>query len=199
MTQFTNSGEMYEIFSVPVYKVELNLDVNAIIKSCLNVYKTGTNRKISNLGGFQTGLNIKEHGKFLKQLTKDVEKHATIFASEFINYNPQKVESLWLNINKYKDSNLSHLHTGCDLSGCFYLKTPENCGAIVFQHPAIDLLSFYDDTKNIEYRNSWNSLSWEFEPKENWLYLFPAWLKHYVKPNENKNQDRISIAMNLKA
>ena len=169
MTQFTNSGEMYEIFSVPVYKVELNLDVNVIIKSCLNVYKTGTNR------------------------------HATIFASEFINYNPQKVESLWLNINKYKDSNLSHLHTGCDLSGCFYLKTPENCGAIVFQHPAIDLLSFYDDTKNIEYRNSWNSLSWEFEPKENWLYLFPAWLKHYVKPNENKNQDRISIAMNLKA
>ena len=42
-----------------------------------------------------------------------------------------------------------------------------------------------------------NSIEWFLPSIENGLYLFPSWLKHYVKPNMNKKEERISISFNL--
>ena len=49
---------------------------------------------------------------------------------------------------------------------------------------------------NIKNFNSYNSHCWEFIPEENVIYLFPAWLKHSVQPNLNKNEERISFSFN---
>ena len=34
---------------------------------------------------------------------------------------------------------------------------------------------------------------------ENTLYLFPGWLNHFVNPNLNKTEERISISFNTYA
>ena len=43
----------------------------------------------------------------------------------------------------------------------------------------------------------YNSALYNFIPKEGQLLLFPSWVEHFVKPNLNKTQERISIAFNI--
>ena len=48
-----------------------------------------------------------------------------------------------------------------------------------------------------ETMNEENSLEWWMPSIENYLYLFPSWLSHWVEPNLNKKEERISISFNL--
>ena len=102
---------------------------------------------------------------------------------------------MWVNIGLYKDSNSSHNHPFCDISGVYYVKTPEKCGNITFEHPAIDVLDYYFPKPSGEF-NEYNSPNWWKPAVENSLYLFPGWLKHYVEPNLNKTEERVSISFN---
>jgi|TARA_B110000977_G_scaffold108613_1_gene141322 uncharacterized protein (TIGR02466 family) len=184
-----------ELFSVPILSVKLNLDASEIEKHCKELYKNNDNRIVSNQGGFQT--LIDKNDKAMKPLVKKIELHGQLLAQHFINDNPQKVIGMWLNVNGHKHSNLAHLHNDCDLSGVYYVKAPEECGQLSFEHPACDLLTYYSQNQNISKMNSWNSQYWNFVPEEDWLYLFPGWLKHAVLSNESQS-NRVSIAFNLK-
>ena len=42
-----------------------------------------------------------------------------------------------------------------------------------------------------------NSSVWWFPTEQGNLYFFPSWAYHQVKPNLNKNEDRISISFNI--
>ena len=53
---------------------------------------------------------------------------------------------------------------------------------------------FFSD--NVSKYNSTNSSEWFFKPEENYLILFPGYLKHSVAPNLNKKEKRISISFN---
>ena len=82
------------------------------------------------------------------------------------------------------------------ISGVYYLKAPKNCGNLVFRHPSPCIEYDWSKnklTENIEY----NSGLYNFVPKEGQLLLFPSWLEHFVRPNLNKTQERISIAFNI--
>jgi uncharacterized protein (TIGR02466 family) len=94
---------------------------------------------------------------------------------------------MWFNINKKNDSNSSHFHPFSVYSGVYYLKAPENCGNIIFEAPNLDLLHYY---------NSGEGGIYSLPPVENTLYIFPGWLKHFVQPNQNEEEDRISISFN---
>lgn len=193
--------QIHEIFPTPIYETQLDLDLQYIQNYCkeLHLKINNKNRKLSNLGGFQTELSPQDEN--IKQLIEQIEMHATIFAREIINNFNQKMDNIWLNINGYKTSNLSHSHPGADISGCYYVKLPKNCGDIVFEHPCIDVIAQYQAKQSINRESTWtqyNTQRWPFEPKENSLYLFPSWLKHYVQANENETgENRISIAFNL--
>ena len=50
--------------------------------------------------------------------------------------------------------------------------------------------------KNINKYNEYNSSIWSIDPKENLLVLFPSNMEHFVEPNLNKNNERISISFN---
>lgn len=186
------------IFSVPIYKAKLNLDVK-ILKSFCKDYQQKENkgREISNVGGYQSSyLDLKN--THLQFFIKEIEKHATLFSRKFINRHKQSMRHLWFNVNKYNDYNSSHDHPGCTIAGTYYLKTPKNCGEIIFEHPAQGTLKHYNRLYyDHDECNPYNSEAWSKEPIEDMLYLFPSYLYHSVSPNENKKEERISVSFNM--
>ena len=187
-----------EIFKVPVYETKLDLDIEELNSFCNGYEKADKGRTKSNVSGYQSN-NLILDKQPIKNLVKEIEKHSSAFAKGFINDNKQVVTDMWLNINEYKDSNRLHNHPTCDIAGVYYTKTPVDCGNIRFVHPAWDVLSYYYEYQQERTEaNEYNSEEWFFEPLENVLFLFPAWLNHYVTPNNNKEERRISISFNTK-
>ena len=192
------------LFEVPLYEVKLDLDTKNLEQFCKKHQTIDPGRELSNVGGYQSNaLNLSE--PILSPLLKQIQIHSSKFAKEF-NNNEQNLSNIWFNISLFGNSNFSHNHPHSDISGVYYVKTPNECGDIVFEHPAIDYLSFYigmnasQTTAALpslpEDFNSYNSEVWFKPAVENTLYLFPSWLKHRVEPNKNKNEERISLSFN---
>ena len=104
----------------------------------------------------------------------------------------------WININKPGDYNIKHNHPGVDLAGVLWIKCPEDCGVIVFDSPTgfqshNEINSYNDNFKNQ------NNLfhSYQFDPTEGKILIFPAHLNHHVKENKSK-EDRISVSFNIR-
>ena len=187
-----------EIFSVPIYQIKLDLNVKELQSLCqwksIDEYESG--RVVSNLGGYHSN-NLPLDDVILQPLIEEIETHSSQFAKTFISKNKQILSSMWFNINLYKDFNISHNHSGDDISGVYYIKTPNECGNIVFEHPAKDLYDYYLlNVENPEEVNAYNARTWWMPSKANILYLFPAWLNHSVGINKNKTEERISISFN---
>ena len=191
---------IHDIFKVPVYSTQLNLDIKKLQSFCNEYQQKDTGRILSNAGGYQSNdlpLNKLKWplGESLYPLIKEINTHSSKFAKEFVNNNEQTLANIWININTYKDTNNSHNHPFSDISGAYYVKTPADCGNIVFEHPALDVLNYYSPKPYKEF-NEYNSPTWWKPAVENTLYLFPSWLKHRVEPNLNKTEERISISFN---
>ena len=195
---------IHDMFKVPVYSTQLNLDIKKLQSFCNEYQQKDTGKTLSNVGGYHSNdlpLNKLKWplGESLHPLIKEIGIHSSKFAKEFINNNEQVLSNMWINMGLYKDANKTHNHPGADISGVYYVKTPDDCGNIVFEHPALDVLNYYLDDNNtiIEKFNAYNSPTWWKPAVENRLYLFPGWLKHYVEPNLNKTEERISISFNI--
>lgn len=190
--------QVQNIFQIPVYSVYINtLNLEELKKYCLNEKKKKKGRIISNRGGYQSNdINLKN--KILNPLIKEIEQHSLNFARPIVNEEPQKISNMWININNYQNTNISHNHPDADISGVFYINTPKDCGNIVFKHPAFDLLSYYNSNQKVSNWTTYNSSEWELEANEGIMYLFPSWLNHYVLPNNNKDEERISMSFNTK-
>ena len=187
-----------EIFSVPIYKIKLDLNVKELQSFCqwksINEYESG--RVVSNRGGYHSK-DLSLDDVTLQPLIEEIKTHSSKFAKTFISKNKQILNNIWFNINLYKDSNISHNHAGDDISGVYYIKTPNECGNIVFEHSAKDLYDYYYlDVKNRVDDNVYNARTWWMPSEVNMLYLFPAWLNHSVETNKNKTEERISISFN---
>ena len=189
---------VHEIFKVPIYSVELDLDIKKLQSYCKEYEnKDNVGRARSNVGGYQSN-NLSLDDVSLQPIIKEIETHSTIFADGFLN-SKQVIMNIWLNVNRYKDSNQMHSHPNCSIAGVYYIKTPKDCGTIEFEHPAEKVLGYYNYPHIIKNKikyNTYNSSVWWLPSIENTLYLFPAWLKHQVKPNFNKNEERISMSFN---
>ena len=186
-----------DIFKVPIYEVKLDLDTKNLEHFCKKHQTNNPGRVISNVGGYQSNdLDLWANEPILSSLLNQIQIHSNKFAKEFINNNEQVLDNIWFNINLYKDFNNSHNHPLSNISGVYYVKTPDDCGNIVFEHPAIDVLSYYYSLTSLKEFNEYNSFTWWKPAIENYLYLFPSWLKHYVQPNKNKTEERISISFN---
>ena len=193
-----SSPVIHEIFKVPIYEVRLDLDIKKLQPFCNEYQQKDTGRIFSNVGGYQSkDLSLADEA--LQPLIKEINTHSSKFAKEFINNNEQVLSNMWININSYKDINKSHSHPGVDISGVYYVKTPDNCGKLVFENPAIDVFAYYQInllSNEPKAYNEYNSPTWWKDAIENHLLLFPSWLKHYVDANLNKTEERISISFN---
>jgi uncharacterized protein (TIGR02466 family) len=190
-------NKIHEIFPIPVYEADLDLDIVEMERLCNEHQGQTDNRKVSNVGGFQSHISLLNNN--FKELFAELEKHVQIYSKTFLTEQEQHLDNIWLNVNGYKNSNVAHVHPGCNISGCYYVKVPSESGSITFEHPAIDMLSWYQARQDIntsEFKR-YSTLIWDFFPKKNTLYLFPSWLRHSVRANENLTEKRISIAFNF--
>ena len=184
------------IFATPIIELNIKINNKKIINYIKKIQKYSSGRVVSNEGGWQSE-DLNPNLDILKPLTKHIIEGSIEFAKN-CKFKPGKysVSNLWANINNYKDSNESHVHQFCMLSGVYYLKAPKNSGNLVLKHPSACLEYDWNKTKMIEHME-YNSALYNFVPKEGQLLLFPSWVEHFVKPNLNKTQERISIAFNI--
>ena len=174
-------NKLHEIFKIPIFETNLELDTEEIKLFCKEYQQNHESATKSNNGGYQSH-NLSSTTPVLQSLIREIEWAA----SRGMNGKPQIVFNMWFNVNRYKDSNLPHFHPFSVYSGVYYVKTPENCGSIKFEHPALDILYLY----------GFNAMIYNLPAIENTLYIFPSWLKHFVQANENKEEERISISFN---
>ena len=194
------------LFATPLYSADLNLNLTNLEHFCKkHQQKNKEGEDKSNNGGYQSNFILPHKGS-LDPLIKQIETNANIFAQQFLNKKiTQKITSIWMNTNSYKDSNRVHNHPGSAISGVYYVKAPSSAGNIVFQHPSMNELGFYynsfqslpGDVNEPEEYNEYNTGSTIASAKENVLYLFPSWLMHYVESNMNETEERISISFNI--
>ena len=107
---------------------------------------------------------------------------------------PVQLYNTWININPPKTYIDSHTHDNALFSGVYYIKTPENCGNIVFKR--MDNARYFMPI--LSGPNSFLSTRSEVRGKEGLLLIFPAWLHHQVLLNNSK-EDRISMSFNFGA
>ena len=183
-----------DVFKTPVYQTELKLDNKAISLYCVHHSKKDEGRTISNSGGYQSN-SLTGTIPMLNDLFENIIQHSNKMA-KLIGLKPTQLTDVWININGYKDSNLSHIHSHCMLSGVYYVKTPENCGDLVLCNPATHMNHDWDDDTVEEELTNYTSSRCMMPARESTLYIFPSWLEHYVSPNMSEGK-RISISFNM--
>lgn len=104
----------------------------------------------------------------------------------------------WIMINPPNTYNTSHTHPDAHLSGVMWIKTPENCGNILFNSPFefsgySECASYLDEVR--EHINMQPSF-W-FTPMPGKMLTFPSALRHEVKVNES-DEDRIAVSYNIR-
>ena len=185
-----------EVFKTPVYQTELKLDNKAMAIYCLHYSKRDKGRKFSNAGGWQSN-DLSGEIPVLNNLFLNIIEHSNKMAGLIGLKRPLKLDNVWININGFKDSNVSHVHNHCMLSGVYYVKTPKNCGDLVLNNPSLPLSEYDWNDYSIEGNyNNYTAAKHIMPAYEGMLYIFPSWLEHYVSPNMSK-QKRISISFNI--
>ena len=179
----------------PTYLVwdVLDLDLHKLIDYAYRIKNGNPGRVVSNVGGWQS-----DHLDFgtpeLQGLAEAVKKMTLAIDANYKMNERYSLDSLWININNNCDFNAPHIHPKAVMSGVFYVKTPKDCGDIVFINPN-KYISHFDK----EFVNAKNhAFTWaSYVARENYLYMFSSWLEHYVQPNRS-NEDRISFSFNVK-
>ena len=189
--------EVQNLFPIPVLKTQLDCPVDEIEALCqIERSKDSTGVVKSNNGGWQSGnINYSDSPFFF---LSDIEKICQEFAKDILKINKSiSLMNTWININQKYNSNQTHSHPACILSGVYYVKTPKECGNIQFQHPALDLMERdWNDIISDSDLNQYSSPQWWLPSEEKTLYVFPSWIKHLVQPNMS-DEERISISFNV--
>jgi len=183
------------LFSTYVhYKNNLNVDNEALKEFAYKVEKSGSfYRKMSNVGGFQTMdiQNLQHDIPPFKKLINEIVSEANVASKHYKINNRIGLSQIWININRFKDFNIPHIHRDAVFSGVYYVNVQEE-SRINFRHPSP------------LYGYAWSKLdfgehfadSYDHWPKNGELLIFPSWLTHYVPPNTTQ-EDRISISFDL--
>ena len=185
-----------DIFKISIYKRKLALNIKEIENYCYQLKDKNKGRVRTNVGGWQSNDLLKDN-KILNHLISSIVDNSNEFAKHLDFKKKLSMDNIWININSYKDFNKTHCHSDCLISGVYYVKTPKNCGNITFVNNNSDNIYNCWGIHQFNNYNNYNSPEWFIPSLENHLYLFPNWLNHYVQPNMNEKEDRISISFNL--
>ena len=106
----------------------------------------------------------------------------------------------WYNVNRYGDHHAPHTHSGCYLSGTYYVQVPSAPAELDDPQARPGCISFYDP------RTAANMITVGPEsdarpvhtvrPSAGTLLLWPSPVQHQVHPNLSQEQ-RITISFNL--
>lgn len=163
----------------------------------------------SNLGGWHSDTDmLKWGGDAARQLAEtaiNIAKRMTHFQEATADSYEWHLR-MWANVTPEGGLNQLHAHPGnlwaavlyldigddadssSDVGGSFYLEDPR-FPMSAMHNPAVRMIGVDGNPQQYEV---------ELKPKRGNLVLFPAWLRHGVRPYNGK-RERISIAMNIDA
>jgi len=105
------------------------------------------------------------------------------------------ITCMWANITPPNNWHHMHIHANSFLSGILNIKTPENCGATIFQDPKIHsrmIEPMYTENTIL------NSVEFSVPPKKGLMLMWPSYLSHAVQYGTAKeDEDRIVVAFNI--
>ena len=143
----------------------------------------------SNRGGWQSEL-YKPDNEMFKPLINEIKEFCVHLP---LNIKKVHIEQLWVNVNKKSDWNIIHQHGQYHLSGTYYVKVPKNSGHIVFRDPRPAAIS------NVFFVNRFDKGEFKrINLMEGLLAIWPAYLDHFVEPNQT-DEERISISFDIVA
>ncbi len=181
-----NNLESLTLFGETIYAAKLDID-ESIIPKILKLPDTTKTEHKSNEGGWQSPLLKTESIDYLKPL---IQSCRVISEPLFDEYGIENCDAFtyWININYPGNYNVRHRHEGF-MSGCVYIKVPENSGDLLLHRHSLFNAKYKHLTKHTYPTH-------DIKPETGLLLLFPMYLDHEVTVN-NSNDTRISIAFNF--
>ena len=163
---------------------------------------------------------IEDEFQFTYDLRQEIENKLNPYIHDYIdklnnskggydikNYKPS-ITDCWVNIQKKNEVNPPHNHSG-HISFVFYVQVPEEIKNEINKTKSFDpgsinfMYSHGNDFRDIsnKFNDNVNNILRpttvkSFIPYEGLLFIFPAYLSHYVEPFKSDNVERISIAGN---
>ena len=140
-------------------------------------------------------LNAVDYEKIVKpQLEGYKELYKKFYNKELKSI---KTTTAWVNYMKAGDFNPPHIHINCRFSSVLFVQFPKEILKENDEHQAASkgpgAIEFFYGENQI--RDNINSYA--IVPKEGDMFIFPAFLTHFVYPFRSKNVKRISIAANF--
>lgn len=157
----------------------------------------------SNIGGWHSKTDMLEWGGPAAAKLAEMAVRTARRLSHFEGRDPATVEwdlRMWANVSPPGALNMSHAHPGVLWAAVYYVAAGEGEGGELYLEdprfplpqmtlPGFRVLGLDGQPQPVEHR---------IAPRTGDLILFPAWIRHGVRPYSGTGE-RISIAMNLTA
>lgn len=187
--------QILKLFPEVVYTKILDIDIQPYIDPIkqLEWTKSGHLNNRGEVSEASVNLYIFEEELF-KPLADELMKEFNLFKDDILNYQSNEFlyTTSWGTKTEPLEQSEWHNHNNCLYSGIFYMQVGDNTGNLMFQDFNKKNLSLTPSSYN-----EYNSISWQIEPKDKMLVLFPSHLYHKIGRNMNKDKARYSIAFNL--
>ena len=149
-----------------------------------NNFKQSTSHQnmVTTLGPYTSGEVSHKESEKLEILKKAILNKAIEYV-DTLGYKTSNrkisVSNIWFNEMKSESVHKPHYHYGANLSGCFYVDMPKDCGSITYTHNFLSV----DPLHMVEVKeyNPANSEAWSFSPSEGDVYFWKATLQHEVQ------------------
>ena len=183
------------LFATPVFETEIFL--NDETKLFIKNQKTKTIEPAKN--GLISNNTYILNNKKLNKIKENILNEINFYKNNILQVKENiqcYIKNSWLMFHNKHHFSHSHHHLNSFISGILYIKTPENCGNIVFHTTKVNHTLFPSINIPFKNYNEYNSTTITFKVKENQLLLFPSSLVHSVE-NNLSNDTRICLAFNV--
>jgi len=181
-------------FPTLIYAKDLNLNTDQLANDIVAWSRQDKGVKKTNVNGWHSETNMHEMPQFKSLVDELFKMQFEVFKEEWLDREP-RLGNMWANINYQGGYNKPHIHPNSLFSGVYYIKAPANSGKLICNDPRPGIQTTMPVRKKGQPpKHLWREI--HLEPKVNRIIMFPAWLWHYVEPNES-NDIRISVSFNF--
>jgi uncharacterized protein (TIGR02466 family) len=181
-------------FPTLIHAEDIKLDNQQIANDIVAWSKQDEGLKKTNVNGWHSQTNMHELPQFKPLIDELFKMQHQIYKEEGLDRQP-RLGNMWANINYKGGYNKPHIHPNSLFSGVYYVKTPPNCGKIIFNDPRPGIQTSMPARVEGQLPNYlWREVY--LDTVEGRIIMFPSWLWHCVEPNES-NDIRISVSFNF--
>ena len=188
--------DVLPLFSTPVGIEQLDVDCGAILDYIKDYEYLSYPRQNGFYTKDQSVLDRSEFSNLKKQINEVVLFYLYDTLGFDRNYEFYQTNS-WVNLHKEGDFSQHHIHANALYSYIFYVSAGIEQGRLLVSNSGMKNCNYGSSTIRVPIKeyNLLNSSSWQFDPKDGMLVIFPAHLDHFTEVNTS-NIDRYSIAGN---